>query len=55
MSNIEYGKLVTYENVKKVLYVLILMAIYEMIDIALLWYDLFYPTLSDFVLELNPY
>ena len=44
-----------YEKGKKVLYVLILKAVYGMIEIALLWYDFFSTTLSDLGFKLNPY
>ena len=37
--NPEYEKFLTYFKGKKVLYVIILKAIYIMIEIALLWYD----------------
>ena len=53
--NPEYKKFVTYENCKNVLSVLILKAIYGMIESALLWYDFFSATLSDFGFKLNPY
>ena len=43
--NPEYGTFVTYEKGKKLLYVLILKAIYVMIESALLWYDFFSTTL----------
>ena len=53
--NPEYEKFVIYENGKKVLYVLILKAVYGMIESALLWYDLFSTTLLDSGFKLNPY
>ena len=43
--NPEYEKFLTYENVKKVLYVLILKAIYGIIESALLWYNLLSTTI----------
>ena len=43
--NPEYGKFVTYEKEKKVLYVLILKMIYGMIESALLLYDFLSTTL----------
>ena len=44
-----------YEKGKKLLYMLILKAVYEMIESALLWYDLFSTTLSYLVFKLNSY
>ena len=53
--NLDYEKFMTYDRGKKVLYMIILKAIYRMIEIALLWYDLFYTTLSDLGFNLHPY
>ena len=53
--NPEYEKLVTYEKGKKLLYVLILKAIYRMIESALLWYYLFATTLLDLGFKINRY
>ena len=53
--NPEYEKFVIYKKGKKVLYVLILKAVYGMIENALLWYDLFSTILSDLWFKLNPY
>ena len=53
--NLDYEKFMTYDRGKKVLYMIILKAIYRMIEIALLWYDLFYTTLLDLGFKLNPY
>ena len=53
--NPEYGNFVIYNKYKKVLYVPILKAIYEMIVSALIWYDFFSTTLSDLGFKLNSY
>ena len=53
--NPEYEKFVIYDKVKKLLYVLILKAIYGMIESALLWYNLFSATLLYLRFKLNPY
>ena len=53
--NPEYEKFMKYEKGKKVLYVLILKAVYVMIESALIWYDFFSTTLSDLGFKLNPY
>ena len=53
--NPEYENFVTYEKGKNVLCVLILKAIYGMIESALLWYDLLSTTLLDLGFKLNPY
>ena len=53
--NPEYEKFVTYEKGKKLLCVLILKAIYGMIESALLWYDLLFKTLSYLGFKLNHY
>jgi hypothetical protein len=51
----EYEKFVVYENGVKVLYVLLLKAMYGCVKSALLWYQLFSGTLVDMGFELNPY
>ena len=53
--NPEYGIFVIYEKGKKVLYVMILKAIYGMLESSLLWYDLFSTTLSNLGFKFNPY
>ena len=53
--NPEYGKFVTYEKGKKVLYLIILKLVYGMIYSALIWYDLFYATISGLGFKLNIY
>ena len=53
--NPEYKQHMIYENVKKVLYLLNLRAIYGCIDYALLWYKLFSTTLKGVGFEINPY
>ena len=52
--NSEYYNFLIYDKGKNVLYVLILKAVYGMIESALLWYDLFSTPLSDLGSELNP-
>ena len=53
--NPEYERFVIYQKGGKGLCVMILKAIYGMIDIALLWYDFFSTTLLDFGFKLNLY
>ena len=53
--NPEYESFETYERSKKVLYVLILMAIYGMIKVALLWYDFFSTKIYGLWFKLNSY
>ena len=53
--NPEYENFVIYEKGKKVLFMLILKAIYGMIEIALLWYDLFSTIILGLGFKLNPY
>ena len=53
--NPEYKDDVRYENGKKVLYVQILMALYGMIESALLWYTLYVEVLHKEGFEINPY
>ena len=44
-----------YKNGKKVLYLLVLRAIYGCIEYALLWYKIFSKTLEGFGSEINSY
>jgi hypothetical protein len=53
--NPEYKDDIRYENGKKVLYVQILMALYGMIESALLWYTLYVEVLHKEGFEINPY
>ena len=54
--NPEYRKYITTDkNVKKILYVTILRAIYGCIESALLWYELYAKTLKGMGFKLNPY
>ena len=48
-------KCVTIKNNKRVLYVELYKALYECIQSALLWYDLYISTLQDMGFELNPH
>ena len=50
-----YENFVTYEEGKILLCVIILKAIYRMIESSLLWYDLFSTTLLDMGFKINPY
>ena len=51
----EYSKFIVYENGKKVLYVVVLKAIYGMLQAALLWYKKFRKCLEKFGFVFNPY
>ena len=50
-----YGKYVVYENGRKVLYVVVLRAIYGMLQSALLWYKKFRKELEEEDFVFNPY
>ncbi len=51
----DYKKYVCYENGKKVLYLMLLKALYGCVKSALLWYELFTSELQGMGFELNPY
>jgi hypothetical protein len=51
----EYETFACYKNGKKVLYLELLKALYECVQSALLWYELFSGTLKGMGFELNPY
>ena len=51
----EYKQHVICENGKKVLYLLVLRAIYVCIESALLWYNIFTTTLEVLGFEVNSY
>ena len=53
--NPEYKKHVRYENLNKVLYVLVIRAIYGFIESALLFYNLLSTTLQVIGFEINHY
>ena len=53
--NLEYEKHARYEHGGKVLYLLILRAIYGSIDSTLLWYQLFSTKLECLGFEIKPY
>ena len=53
--NTEHKKNVRYENVHKVLYMLVLNFMYGCIEMALQCNELYLETLTDKVFELNPY
>ena len=53
--NPEYDQHVRYENAKKFLYLFLLGEIYDCIESALLWYNLFSETLEVLGFEINPY
>ena len=53
--NPEYKKHVRTKYGRKNLYILILKAIYGMIDSALLWYELYVSVLKDVVFQLSTY
>ena len=53
--NTEHKKNVRYEDGQKVLYILVLYAIYGCIESALQWYKLYSKTLMAKVFQLNPY
>ena len=50
-----YGPYVVFENNRKVLYVVVLRAIYGMLQAALLWYQKFKRDLEDIGFKFNPY
>ena len=50
-----YGPFVVYENGKKVLYVIVLRALYGMLISAMLWYNKFRGDLEGIGFEFNPY
>ena len=50
-----YAKHVVYKNGKKVLYVEVLRALYEMLISAMLWYNKFRSDLENIGFEFNPY
>ena len=52
-SNKKYKKFVTFENVKKVIYLKLLRALYGCIQSALLWYNTFVSKLSKDCFNLN--
>ena len=53
--NPEYEQHARYENGKKVLYLLVLRAIYGCIKTELLWYNIFYTMLEGLGFGINPY
>jgi hypothetical protein len=50
----EYKKCLCYKNGKKVLYLILLKALYGCVQLALLWYGLFSGTLKGMSFKLNP-
>ena len=50
-----YRKYVVYENVRKVLFVVVLRNMYGMLVKYLLWYKMFHSDLEYIGLEFNPY
>jgi hypothetical protein len=50
-----YGPCVVYERNRKVLYVQVMRAIYEMLEAAILWYKKFQGELEEKGLKFNPY
>ena len=50
-----YGPFVVYENGKKVLYVIVLQALYGMLISVMLWYNKFQGNLEGIGFEFNPY
>ena len=50
-----YGEFVVYEKGRKVLYVQVLRAIYDMLVSSLLWYKKFRKELKEYGFEFNPY
>ena len=55
MATEVYGKYVVYENRRKVLYVVVLQALYGMIVTYILWYNKLHSDLKEIIFELNPY
>ena len=53
--NLEYEKHVRYENVKKVLYLLVLKEIYGSIESKLLWYNILSTTIEGLGFEIHSY
>ena len=53
--NSEYLPHSIYEGETKVLYLKVLRTIYDCLELAILWYNLYVKTLEDMGLELNPY
>ena len=53
--NPEYKKHLRYENVNKVLYLLVIRVICGCIESAFLWYKLFFTTLKTLGFDINPY
>ena len=50
-----YGNYVVYEGGRKVIYVIILRALYGMLVVSLLWYEKFRKDLESIGFEFNPY
>ena len=50
-----YGKYIVYENGKKVIYLVVLKALYGMLHFALLFYNMFRSNLEKEGCEFNPY
>ena len=55
MATEVYGKYFVYENRRKVLYVVVLQALYGMIVTYILWYNKLHSDLKEIIFELNPY
>ena len=53
--NPQYKENVIYEGKNKILYVRVLTALYGCLESALLWYELYSPTLVEMGFALNPY
>jgi hypothetical protein len=53
--NPKYENFVVFENLKKVLYLQLLKALFGCVQSALLWYDLFTNPLVQISFKLNPY
>ena len=53
--NPEYEQYVRYENGEKVVYLLVIRAVYGFIEAALLWYNILSITLEGVVFETSPY